>query len=90
MFEYISKMHHLDCYNSLYCLQYRLHLCDGLPMLPSILLLDQISWQFRQMHSNNRHYRHDVCTWSYYYMVGLDVGHSTGFLGLEFEYESPH
>jgi hypothetical protein len=90
MYENISKMHRLDCYNSLNCLQHRLHLCGDLPMLPNILLLGQISWWVRQMHSNNRHCRHDVCTWSYFYMVGLDVGYSTGFLGLEFEYKSPH
>jgi hypothetical protein len=90
MYENIPKMHYLDCYNSLYDLQHCLHPCVDLPMLSSILLLDEISWRVWTMHSNNCHCRHDVYTWSYFYMVRLDVRYSTGFLGLEPEHESPH
>jgi hypothetical protein len=43
MYENISKMHYLECYNSLYYLQHCLHHCVDLPMLSSILLLDEIS-----------------------------------------------
>ncbi len=88
MYKNISENHHLDCDNSLYCLQHRLHFCDGLPMLPSILLLDEISWRVRQMHSDNCYCRHDLCAWGDFYMVGLDIGYPTNFLSLEFEHES--